>query len=340
MLMDIHNLDKTAPTPVGEETQIMTPHGDDNPPTEETRPKKRWVSWLLWGLLGIILLSIFLIAGSYLGFQQGISDRTGFEATQVASAIEEQYQLGIQDMEAGNFEIARQRFDYVIQIDPNYPGVIDRMADVLLVLNATATPTPAPTATETPANTPTPDLRGQEELFVHAQNSIKEEQWAEAIETLETLRKQDPNYKAIELDGMFFVAYRNRGANNIGAGNLEEGIYDLTLAERFGVLDTEAVGYRTWARYYITGASFWGVDWEQAIYYFEQVAPQYPNMHDGTGWSASQRYIEAIVGYAEWLGANGDWCSAEEQFHRAYKLSDSSEIKKARNEASDHCNGD
>jgi tetratricopeptide (TPR) repeat protein len=339
VLMEIHNLDETSPTPVGEETQEMTPPVDDQPPPEGRR-KSKWVTRLLWGLLGVILIGIFIVAGSFMGYRQGINDRTGFEATEVAMAIEEQYELGVQDMQAGNYEVARQRFEYVIQINPNHPGVIDRMAEVLLVMNATATPTPAPTPTLPPANTPTPDLRGQEELFVHAQNSIVEEQWDTAIETLETLRKNDPAYKAIELDGMFYVAFRNRGAKNIGAGKLEEGIYDLTLAERFGVLDTEAVGYRTWARYYITGASFWGVDWAQAIYYFEQVAPQYPNMHDGTGWSASQRYVEAIAGYAQWLGAQGDWCAAEEQYHRAYQISENPEIKNARNQASDYCNGE
>jgi len=336
--MNIQNLDETGPTSVGEETQKMTPPEDNTHPSEGRR-KSGWLSWLLWGLLGVLILGIFIVAGSYIGYQQGIRDRTGFEATQIAMAIEEQYQLGIRDMEAGNYEVARQRFDYVLQINPNYPGVIDRMAEVLLVLNATATPTLAPTPTEIPI-TPTPDLRGEEELFVHAQNNIIAEQWDEAVETLETLRKNNPAYKAIEVDGMFFVSYRNRGAQNIGAGNLEEGIYDLSLAERFGVLDTEAVGYRTWARYYITGASFWGIDWAQAIYYFEQVAPQYPNMHDGTGWTASQRYVEAIVGYAEWFEAQEKWCDAEEQYHRAYEISGDSETRKARDIASDYCNGE
>ena len=221
MHMEIHNLDETIPTPVGEETQEIPPPSDDKPPLEDSR-KSRLGSWLLWGLLGLILLGLFIVGGSYFGYQQGIDDRKGFEATQVAMAIEEQYELGVLDMEAGNYEVARQRFDYVIQINPNYPGVIDRMADVLLVLNATATPTLAPTATAIPI-TPTPDLRGQEELFVQAQNFIVNEQWDEAIETLETLRKNDPGYKAIELDGMFYVAFRNRGAINIGAGNLRTG---------------------------------------------------------------------------------------------------------------------
>jgi len=335
--MEKENLDETMPTPVGDETQQTKVVNDVIPASSEKSSKRRGTSWILWGLLVVLVLVVFIAGGGYLGYQKGIDERTQFEASEVASAIEEQYNLGVQDMQAGHYEVARQRFDYVIQINPNYPGVTDRMAEVLLVLNATATPTPAPTPTEI-VLTPTPDLRGEEELFVHAQNSIATEEWSEAIETLETLRKANPAYKAIEVDGMFFVAYRNRGANNIGAGNLEQGIYDLTLAERFGVLDTEANGYRTWARYYITGASFWAVDWSQAIYYFGQVAPQYPNMHDGTGWTASQRYVEAIIGYAQWFEGQGKWCKAEEQYDRAYEITGDAELRKSRDIASDKCN--
>ena len=46
VLMEIHNLDETSPTPVGEETQEMAPPVDDQPPPEGRR-KSRWVSWLL-----------------------------------------------------------------------------------------------------------------------------------------------------------------------------------------------------------------------------------------------------------------------------------------------------
>jgi hypothetical protein len=100
----------------------------------------------------------------------------------------------------------------------------------------------------------------------------------------------------------------------ISEGNLEGGIYDLSLAERFGILDTEADSWRTWAQYYIRGASFWGVDWSQAVYYFEQVAPMFPNMHDGTFWTASQRYKEALTQYAQQLETGEYWCEAEEQY--------------------------
>ena len=129
MLMEIHNLDETSSTPVDEEIQEKPSLNNDKPPSKNKR-KGWWTSWLLWGMLGLLLIGLFITAGSYLGYQQGIDDRKGFEATQVAVAIEEQFDLGVQDMEAGNYEVARQRFDYVIQIDPNYPGVLDRMAEV------------------------------------------------------------------------------------------------------------------------------------------------------------------------------------------------------------------
>ena len=342
-MMDKENLEETMPTPVGDET-IQSPPVDvmdsPEPPPPPEPSDRRGPSWLIAGFGGIAALIVFIALGAAFGYWQGIKERTQYESIQISSAVQEQYDLGVQDMEAGRYEVARKRFEYVLQNDPNYPGVTDRMAEVLLVLNATATPTPVPPTlapTEIPL-TPTPDLRGEEELFNHAENLIAERQWTEAIEVLETLRMKNPEYRAIDVDGMFFVAYRNRGAENIGAGNLEEGIYDLTMAEQFGILDTQANGYRTWARYYITGASFWEVDWKQAIYYFQQVAAQYPNMHDGTGWTASQRYIEALAGYAGWLETQNKWCAAEEYYHSAYELSGNEIYKKARDIASDKCN--
>ena len=109
------------------------------------------------------LCSILIAAGSaYAGYQSGIGQRTGAEATQIALQVDEQFVLGVQDMEARRFDLARQRFEYVIRYNPNYPGVTDKLAEVLLSMNSTATPTVAPT----PTVTPTPDTRGVEELLL------------------------------------------------------------------------------------------------------------------------------------------------------------------------------
>jgi len=335
--MENENLDETHPTEVDQGDLSL----EDTQATPVEAPKKRrGISWFWWLLIAVLIL-VGVVAGSgYLGYQEGIGRRTDFETNQLAQAVKEQYDLGVQDIEAKRFEIARQRFEYVIQLDPDYPGVTDRLAEVMLAQNATATMTPVPptpTTTPTIAFTPTPDLRGEAELFAQAEDYMVNQEWDEAIETLELLRKKNPEYNAIDVDGMLYLSLRNRGAYKIGSGDLELGIYDLSLAEGFGPLDTEANGLRTWARYYITGASFWEVDWGQAAYYFSQVYPMTPNMHDGTGWSAAQRYLEAVVHYSEYLVEQEDWCAAEEQLLIALELGADSSLNEVLDLASIKC---
>lgn len=298
-----------------EETQLSLEEQAQKP------KRKKRASWIWWTLLALsILIAVVAISG-LLGYWNGIRIRQAFEATQVASVVDEYFNLGIQNMGEGRYFVAKQQFEYVIQLDPSYPGVTEKLAQVMLIMNATATPTPAPTATATPIPvTPTPDTRGEAEIFAQAEDYIKNEEWSAAIETLETLRKLNPEYQAIDIDGKLYLCLRQRGVEKISEGNLEGGIYDLSLAERFGILDTEADSWRTWAQYYIRGASFWEVDWSQAVYYFEQVAPMFPNMHDGTFWTASQRYQEALTEYAKQLEAQEYWCDAEEQYIKLQNL--------------------
>jgi len=267
-----------------------------------------------------VLLGLILVLGvsGFLGYQNGIARRTNQESFQLAVAVAEQYELGVLDIEAGRYEVARQRFEYVLGLDPIYPGVTDRLAEVLIILNATATPTPAllPTAIEA---TPTPDSRAEEDLFTQAESYVASEEWSLAIETLEMVRKKNPEYRSVDIDGMIYLSLRQRGVQKISLGNLEGGIYDLALAESFGILDTEADSWRTWASFYITGASYWNVDWAQAVYYFEQVVAMTPNLHDGSGWTAAQRYMDALNGNAQLLESEGRWCELDDIYDKAYQ---------------------
>ncbi len=233
------------------------------------------------------------------------------------------------------YDLARQRFEYVIQLDPNYPGVTDKLADVLVQINITATPT----IVVTPTPSPTPDLRGVEELFTTARDHMTNLEWDPAINALLTLRKKDPNYQAVAVDGMLYIAFRNRGTDKIlKTCDLEEGIFDLSQAEQFGPLDTDANSYITWASLYSTGASFWDLDWAQAVYYFAQVGPALPNLCDGSGLTAGERYRLALVGYGDFLGKNGDWCAAAEQFTAALALGADTTVEEALSNANNQCN--
>ena len=286
-------------------------------------------------LLGILALIVIGAVSAAAGYRSGIGQRMQAESVLVAQSIQEQFQLGLQDMEEGRYDLARQRFEYVIQLDPNYPGVTDKLADVLVQINVTATPT----IVLTPTPSPTPDLRGVEELFTQARDHMTNLEWDLAINALLTLRKKDPAYQAVAVDGMLYIAFRNRGTDKIlKTCDLEEGIYDLSQAEQFGPLDTDANSYITWASLYSTGASFWDLDWAQAVYYFAQVGPALPNLCDGSGLTAGERYRLALVGYGDSLGKNGDWCAAVEQYTAALSLGADATVEESLSNANTQCN--
>jgi len=330
------SLDATVPTPVDSDSTDRTqpvqlspqvpeapqpaPLSEvppENPPAPAKEGRRRSLGWIGWSLLGILLLGLIAAGSSYNGYLSAIRERTSYQDTQVAGEAQDQFNLGLQDMQAGHYDLARQRFEYVINIDPGFPGVTEQLAAVLLALNSTATPTTAPT----PTVTPTLDLRGREELYTQAQAQLLAKDWSSAIDTLLTLRKRDPTYQAVEVDGMLFVALRNRGVDKIARqADLEGGTYDLALAERFGPLDVEANNWRSWAELYIRGASFWGVDWPQAVFYFSQLAPMAPNLVDRSGYTATERYRLALIGYGDWLAKQEKWCEARDQYQAAFDI--------------------
>jgi tetratricopeptide (TPR) repeat protein len=314
--MESENLDETQQTQAGDETQQSAPNNEESANGEGSKPK-RSLSWPLLIIISLIALLLIAATSAVSGYFSGINERTNFEVTQVAQQVEEQYQLGLQDMQAKRYELARQRFEYVIKLDPNYPGVTEQLAMVLLEINTTATPTIVPT----PTLTPTPDMRGAGELFSQSQLLLADGKWTEAIETLLKLRKDEPEYQTIKVDSMLYVALRNRGVERIlREGDLEGGTYDLALAEKFGPLDVEASNMRTWADLYKTGASFWGLDWGQSSFYFGQIIVVAPNLRDNTNMTAAERFRIATIKYGDFLAANKEWCLAQEQYEAAFSL--------------------
>ena len=285
---------------------------NDIQPNVVVSPAKRPLLWI--AVLGFILLLGLGILG---GYQSGLGQRRAAQSTVVFQQLDEQYQLGVQAMNENRYEVALQHFQFVVEHDPSYPGVQKKLTEVLVKLNVT----PSPTVTPTPAYTPTLDLRGVEEIFAHARELLDAGDWDGAISNLDSLRKSDATYRAAEVDGMYYIALRNRGIGKIippsqlcSDINLEGGIYDLTLAERFGPLDSYAESLRTWSRYYITGASFWELDWFQAMNYFVQIYPNLPNLMDSSCMTATERYRYATLKYIELVWSLGDYCTAQDLY--------------------------
>ena len=264
----------------------------------------------LYNALGLIVILILAILA---GYGSGISIRRNNQSATISQQLGEQFQYALVDIEFGRYANARERLEWIIGQNSAFPGAQEKLTEVLVLMNQ---PTPSPT----PSLTPTPDFSGAEQAFTQAQQQIAAQDWPGALGTLDEVRKLDRNYQTGQVDGMYYFALRNYGYDLITKqGNLEGGIYHFTLAERFGPLDRDANGLREGARFYLIAASFTGLDWEQAVLYFQQVYAGYPGLWDGTS-TVQQRYFEALMRYGDQLVNESRWCDAVSQYEAAQAL--------------------
>jgi tetratricopeptide (TPR) repeat protein len=278
--------------------------------SESTKPnipvarKHRGRTFLISAVILIFVLVLTVLAG----YQSGISVRKQNQADTLTQQLAEQFQFVDEDIQAGRYKIAQQRLEFILLKDPSFPGAQQKLTDVLVQISLKEG---IQSATPTPSLTPTPDFTGAEQAYARAAQLIAAQDWPGALGALDQLRKSDPNYQQSQVDGMYYFALRNYGYQLIAQqGNLEGGIYQLTLAERFGPLDRDATGLREGARVYLIGASFWELDWPQALFYFEQ-ARAWGNLWDGT-MTASERYYYASMRYGDQLFAEGKYCEEGE----------------------------
>jgi hypothetical protein len=267
---------------------------------------------LLFGFFGglVLLAAISGGAGYYTSSREGSAQAT----LEMGVYLMNQYELAVKDYGNGNYQLAFDRLVYIVSKDPEFTAAADLLLQVHVILNKTATPQP-PTATVT--LTPTPDLRPAEEQYNTAVVLITQHAWDLALESLSNLRKVHPDYRIIDVDGLMYLALRNRGIAKILNRELEGGIYDLTLAEKFGPLDNEANNYWGWARLYLLGNAFWGAYPEQAAYYYGQLVGTGVDIRDSSGESAFYRYVISLAQIGDLSAAEGDWCLASEQYQAA-----------------------
>ena len=283
----------------------MSDHLGNTQPNIKLQKPRRGRTFL-FNAFGLLVLLGLAILG---GYRSGIGIRQSNQSSVIMQQLGEQFQFALVDIEFEQYENAKQRLEFIIQNDPSFPGAQDELTRVLVLMNV-------PTPTPTPSLTPTPDFTGAEQAYARAQQLIAAQDWPGALGALDEMRKLDPNYQTSLVDGMYYFALRNYGVNLINQGNLEGGIYQITLAERFGPLDRDANGLREGARVYLIGASFWELDWTQALFYFDQVYRGWAGLWDGT-MTASERYRVASMRFGDELLGKGDYCGAYTQYTNA-----------------------
>jgi tetratricopeptide (TPR) repeat protein len=249
----------------------------------------------------LLLIPLAAMAAGLGGYLSGAGARETSRQEAVKEIARSQFELGLADLEAGRYELARQRFEYVIQVDPTYPGAAEMLVQALVNIEE-------PILEATPVASPTPNLAPVDEMFAQAEEAFAAQDWTRVIDTLIALRAKDPTYRAVDADGMMYVALRNRGLHLIrNEWELEAGLYDLARAERFGPLDKEAEDWRFSARYYLLANSYFGLNWGLSTDLFLELCVP------AAVWDSCDRASVSAEGYADLLDEAGDPCEAVRQ---------------------------
>ena len=288
------------------------------------RPRSLFTSAAMVAGIIICVVAAALGLAALGGLKAGQNERS-LRATQTTTAeIDNQFQLGLADLEAGRYQLAEERLVYVISRVPDYPGAAERLAEARRLLNVTQTPT------ETAL--PPSEASTMDERFAEARAFYEDEQWEAAIERLQEIEALDPSYRTVEVRQMLYDALTTLGLAYVRGDRIEEGILLLDQAAKIRPLDDQTEGERLLASFYIMGKTYWGLNWPVVIQNFEaiyEVAPFYRDVED--------RLWKAYVRYADQLAAIGAQCDAANQYQVALDFRPDDEIQKKQEEATEAC---
>jgi tetratricopeptide (TPR) repeat protein len=288
-------------------------------PEEDPHPvkKKRRGMWILLGIVGMLIIGAI---GSGTGYLMAVELRKNAELNERLTLAATQFELALNDEKNENYNAARQRLEYILQIYPEYPGLDEKLKDVMLAIalnqGSTQLSTPAPGETIEPVSTPLPTTNSKNlsVLFNQAKAQLAASDWPGLLATVLSLRDIDPSYESVKVDGMYYYALRYNGISKVKQGSLEVGVYYFSLAEEMAPIDTEAESYRIWARMYNNAASNWNINMLAAATQFSELYALVPNLIDASGITVKSRYAGALEGYGDYLQQTLAWCDAVVQY--------------------------
>ena len=307
----------------------------ETPGFNERKPR-RLKLWLVV-LIGVVGCLVAAGLGGLVGYNGALGERAQLQAQEDAKQVTAQYQLALADLSAGRYEIASQRLQYILQLDPKDPQAATQLVAAQAAIRATQSVTP--TASPGVASSATPgSAEGAQARLDQVRSLLAGQSWQQALEALDKFRADFPGQEPLAVDGLYYSTYRNLGVTQIAQqGVFTSGIYYLSLAQRYAPLDRDASKYLNWAQLYLTAMSGWNANWPQVISSFSQITPFMGGLRDSSGLTAWERLRQARIQYGDQLLKQGNPCAAQQQYEGALAAKEDPSVRSALATAQAQC---
>lgn len=255
--------------------------------------RNHMTGWLIMlGIVGIALaFTIPFTLGVYLGNQdrQQFLDRQAQEHFQRALAYEsETYtQLAIAELELAlqykpDYEPARVKLE---QLKTTHTAIIDQEPQ---------------------------DVAIAKQLYASAEQALTEQDWGNAIDLFEELRRVKSDYQVSQVTASLVRAYLAAGKQALLTNDIDLARRRFEAALTLDPSNTEARTQRERALIYFSGVSLMGNNWGSAVAAFQQLYALDPNFGD-----VKRKLHDAHLGYGEFASEQGAFCIAAREYDAA-----------------------
>ncbi len=257
--------------------------------------------------MGICVLLTAIAVSATGGVIAGEKERDVRATETTMVDIDIQLALGIDDFNQGRYQLAAQRFRWILERVPDHTEAAAQLAEAERLMNeGQIVPTLPPSETDDP-----------EELFVEAQGFYDNQEWQNAITRFEELQRLDPRYREVEVKEMMFASLKSLGVSYIRGDRLEEGIFLLERAGDIQPLDDQTEGEQYLASLYVAGQTYWDLNWVIVIENYQIIYDLAPNYREG---QLASRLREARINYGAELNSQGSFCGAASQYEIALTI--------------------
>jgi TolB protein len=305
--------------PVPDELPPIEGLDDEDPYVPGRRPRV-WL-WTLVAALVLVLLVVTILMLGVVGFYDGLKDR----ARASRQFAQDHYALGVERLEAGDYELAIAEFQLAMRYDSGLRNAQIRLEQAKELARAQVPPTSEARRDATAS------------LYRQAVTHYENGELVQAVAVLDELRGLDADHQRDNVETMLGTAHHQLGLDAVREDRLDDARahFESVLAYQAGTATGElAQEQLNLLNLYMAALNHWERDWSatiQALNGLFALAPGYKDVQ--------LRLHDAYTYRAQELVDEGDWCQASDEYAAAVNIFPLESTVDKRDDASIRCQG-